>query len=60
MEALVVKQASEIKSIDGRSKIDEVEWKRKIWAESQWVEEVARERIGMLQTMEQEEYARSV
>jgi hypothetical protein len=60
MEALVVKQASEIKAIHGRAKIDEVEWKRKRWAESQWVEEVTRERVGMLQTMEQEEYARSV
>jgi hypothetical protein len=60
MEALMVKQASEIKAIDGRAKIDEVEWKRKRWAEGQWVEEVTRERVGMLQTMEQEEYARSV
>ena len=60
MEALMVKQASEIKAIDGRAKIDEVEWKRKKWAEGQWVEEVTRERVGMLQTMEQEEYGRSV
>jgi hypothetical protein len=60
MEALMVKQAGEIKAIDGRAKIDEVEWKRKRWAEGQWVEEVTTERVGMLQTMEQEEYARNV
>jgi hypothetical protein len=60
MEALMVKQASEIKAIDGRAKIDEVEWKRKRWAEGKWVEEVTRERVSILQTMEQEEYAREV
>jgi hypothetical protein len=58
MDALLAKQQSEIKALDGRSKIDEVEWKRKKWAEGKWVEEVTRERVVMLQAQEQEEYAR--
>jgi hypothetical protein len=59
MEALRVKQEAEVKAIEGRSKIDEVEWKRKKWAEGQWVEEVTRERAAMLQEMERAEYAKS-
>jgi hypothetical protein len=59
MEALKVKQEAEIKAAEGRSKIDEVEWKRKKWAEGKWIEEVARERVAILQEMEQAEYARS-
>jgi hypothetical protein len=59
MEALVIKHTAEIKAVEGRSKIDEVEWKRKKWAEGKWVEEVGRERVAILQEMEQAEYARS-
>jgi hypothetical protein len=59
MEALKVKQQAEIKAVKGRSKIDEVEWKRKKWAEGKWVEEVMRERIAILQEMKQTEYART-
>jgi len=59
MDALLAKQQSEMKALDGRSKIDEVEWKRKKWAEGKWMEEVARERVAMLQVQEQEEYART-
>ena len=59
MEALKVKQQAEIKAVEGRSKIDEVEWKRKKWAEGKWVEEVMRERIAILQEMKQTEYART-
>ena len=33
------------------------EWRRKKWAEEKWVIEVVRERIMMLQELEQEEYA---
>ncbi|KAF4635232.1 hypothetical protein G7Y89_g2875 [Cudoniella acicularis] len=33
MEALRVKQRSEVRAVEGRAEIDEVEWKRKIWAE---------------------------
>lgn len=58
MEALLVKQRSEVTALDGRSKIDEVEWKRKKWAEGLWVEKVAWERGAMLQAREQEEYSR--
>ena len=58
MEALGVKQKSEVKALDGRSKIDEVEWKRKKWAEGMWVEKVTWERTTMLQAREQEAYAR--
>jgi hypothetical protein len=58
MEALGVKQQSEVKALDGRSKIDEVEWKRKKWAEGMWVEKVTWERVAMLQVREQEAYAR--
>lgn len=59
MEALVMKHKAEMKTVEGRSKIDEVERKRKKWAESKWVEEVVRERVAILQEMEQAEYARS-
>jgi hypothetical protein len=59
IEALVVKHKAEIKAVEGRSKIDEVEWKRKKLAEGKWIEEVVRERIAILQEMEQAEYARS-
>jgi hypothetical protein len=57
MEALRVKQEAEIIAVEGRAKIDEVEWRRKGWAEGKWVEAVARERVVMLQEMEQGEYA---
>lgn len=59
MEALIVKHKAEIKAVEGRAKIDEVEWKRKKWAEGKWVEEVVRERISILQEMEQAGYARN-
>jgi hypothetical protein len=59
MAALNVKQQAEVKAIEGRSKIDEVEWKRKKWAEGRWVEEVTRERSAILQEMEQTEYAQT-
>jgi hypothetical protein len=58
MEALRVKHMSEIKAVDGRAKIDELEWKKTKWAEGKWAEEVIRERVTMFQEMEQEEYAR--
>ena len=58
MEALKVKQEAEIKAVDGRAKIDEIEWRRKRFAESRWVEEVNRERIAMLGEMEGREYGR--
>lgn len=57
MEALRVKHASEIKTIEGRGMIVVVEWKRKRRAEGMWVDEVTRERGVMLQELEQEEYA---
>ncbi|TVY71552.1 hypothetical protein LSUE1_G007603 [Lachnellula suecica] len=57
LEALGVKQRSEIKVLDGRSNIDQVEWKWKKWAEGQWVEKVVRERVEMLQARERDEYA---
>jgi hypothetical protein len=59
LEALRVKQASEIKAVEGRAKIDEVECRRKRWAEGKWVEIVMSERTAMLQGLEQEAYARS-
>lgn len=58
MEALRVKQAAEIKAVDGRAKIDGLEWRRKRFAEGRWVEEVSRERAAMLGEMEGREYAR--
>jgi len=57
MEALRVKQEAEIIAVEGRAKIDEVEWRRKRLAEGKWVEAVARERVVMLQEMEQGEFA---
>jgi hypothetical protein len=59
MEALRAKQEAEIKAVEGRCKIDEVEWKKKKWAEGKWIGEVMKERIAMLQEMEQAEYART-
>lgn len=58
MEALRVKQEAEIKAVDGRGKIDKLEWRRKRWAEGRWVEEVVRERGMMLGEMEVQEYGR--
>lgn len=58
LEALRVKHASEIKSVEGRAKIEDVEWKRKRKAEGLWDSEVVRERGVMLQEIEQQEYAR--
>jgi hypothetical protein len=57
MEALVVKHVNEVKVVEGRVKIDVVEWKRKVWAEGRWVDAVARERRSMLSEMEMVEYA---
>jgi hypothetical protein len=58
MDALRVKQGAEIKAVDGRAKIDGLEWRRKNFAEGKWVEEVTRERVAMLGEMEGMEYAR--
>jgi hypothetical protein len=58
MEALRVKQEAEIKAVDGRAKIDRLEWQRKRWAENRWVEELSRERAAMLGEMEVQEYGR--
>ena len=58
MDALRVKQKAEIKAVDGRAKIDGLEWRRKNFAEGRWVEEVTRERLAMLGEMEGMEYAR--
>ncbi|PMD26891.1 hypothetical protein NA56DRAFT_562708, partial [Hyaloscypha hepaticicola] len=57
MEGLRIKQEAEIKAMEGRAKIDEVEWRRKRWAEGKWIEAVVQERVVMLQEMEQAEYA---
>ena len=57
MEALRVKQEAEVKAVDGRARIDGLEWRRKKWAEERWVEEVTRERFAMLGDMEAREYA---
>lgn len=60
MEALSARHQSEVKAVEGRWKIDEIEWKRKKGAEGRWVEEVVRERTTMMGEMEQREYARDV
>ncbi|KAG4429090.1 hypothetical protein IFR05_015429 [Cadophora sp. M221] len=59
MEALRVKQESEIRAVEGRASIDEVERKRRVWAEGQWVDAVIVQRGAMLIKKEQEDYARS-
>ena len=59
MEALRVKQEAETRAVDGRAKIDGLEWKRKRFAENRWVEEVGRERVAMLGEMEGREYAKA-
>ena len=48
MQALRVKQSADVKAVDGRARVDVLEWKRKKWAEERWVVEVTRERILML------------
>lgn len=58
MEASRAKQAAEIKVVDERASIGKLEWKRKRWAEGKWEDDMIRERIEMLQEIEQEEYAR--
>lgn len=58
MEALVIKQRAEINEAQGRSRIDEVEFKAKIAAEERWVSEVGWQRIAGLQAAEQADYAR--
>jgi len=58
IEALRVRQLSEIKAAEGRARLEQVEWERKRWAEMRWVGEVVRERVVMLQELEQDEYAR--
>jgi len=60
MQALRARHQSEVKAVEGRWKIDEIEWKKKKWAEGRWVEEVVRERGVILGEMEQREYARDV
>ncbi|KAL5329584.1 hypothetical protein ACEPPN_003098 [Leptodophora sp. 'Broadleaf-Isolate-01'] len=58
MEALRVKQESERRAVEGRASIDEVERKRRVWAEGKWVEAVIVERGAILMEKEQEDYAR--
>lgn len=58
MEALRVKQEAEIKAVNGRARIDSLEWQRKRWAENRWVEEASTERSAMLGEMEVQEYGR--
>lgn len=55
-EALGVKQQNETRVLEARNKIDEVEWKRKKWAEGMWAEKVAWERVAMLEAREMQEY----
>ncbi|KAH7354673.1 hypothetical protein BKA65DRAFT_226754 [Rhexocercosporidium sp. MPI-PUGE-AT-0058] len=59
VEALRVKQESERRAVEGRASIDEVERKRRVQAEGQWVDAVIVERGAILMEMEQEDYARS-
>lgn len=58
MEALMVKHANEIGEIEREAKANAAQWKSKKWAEGKWTEAVVRERVSMLQEMEQVEYAR--
>lgn len=57
LEALRIKQDKEKSAIEGRAKIDEVEWKRRVQAGGKWVEVIVSERVSMLESMEREEYA---
>ena len=59
MDALRVKQEAEVKAVDGRAKLDGIEWRRKQHAEGRWVEAIERERLAMLGEMEGREYARA-
>ena len=60
METLRVKQEAEVKTVDGRARIEEVEWRRKRWAEEQWVVEIVGERSRILGEEEGREYGRGV
>ncbi|RDL38602.1 uncharacterized protein BP5553_02942 [Venustampulla echinocandica] len=57
MDTLRAKQRSEVRTVEGRAQIDEVEWKRKRAAEAKWVEVVINERTEILQGLERDEYA---
>jgi hypothetical protein len=57
MDALRAKQKAEIRAAESRAKMERLEWKRKVFAESRWVFEVGRERAEMLVEMEGREYA---
>ena len=57
-QALRVKQASELEVLERMAKTNDLEWRRKRWADQNWVEAVVSERIRMIQAQEQEAYAR--
>ena len=59
MVSLRTKQKAEVNEVEGRSRLDEVDFKGKVAAEGIWVQEVGRQRIIILQQMEQAEYART-
>ena len=58
MRDLKVEQAEQVRVVEGRVHNGEAEWNRKKRTDHQWVEEVVRERVAMLQEKEQEEYGR--
>jgi hypothetical protein len=60
MESLRVKHRAEVREVEGRARIEDVEWNRTIFAEGKWVEVVLGERGGMLDEEERAEYARAV
>jgi hypothetical protein len=60
MESLRVKHRAEVREVEGRARIEDVEWSRTMFAEGKWVEVVLGERRAMLEEDERAEYARGV
>jgi hypothetical protein len=54
IEGLRGKQENEVKVVEGRSRCEKGEWRRKIIAEERWVKEIGSVRREMLREMEQE------
>lgn len=58
-DALMLRQKHEIGAAKKKERMKEAEAMRKRWAEMRWVEEIVKERVTMLEELEQDEYAGS-
>jgi hypothetical protein len=58
LQTLKVRQAGEVKTANSRGVADEMEFRRRRWAEWKWVEVLLNERHAMLRELESEELVR--